>query len=178
MIQERGLKDADARENLIELAFEHPDATRRLRGLWALQAAGMLDEDLLARGLKNDDPYVRAWTVQLACEDRHPSATTLATFEKLAERDPSPVVRLYLASAAGRLSPEARWNVVGQLARHAENAEDHNLPLLIWYAAEPLAAADAGALGHGARWSDSAGGGVHGAACRRARDARGPGAGR
>ncbi len=93
VIQERGLHDAGALTRLKEIAFTHADSTRRLRGLWALHAAGLIDEDLIARGLANDDPYVRAWTVQLACEDRHPSQQTLDKFAELAQRDPSPVVR-------------------------------------------------------------------------------------
>ncbi|HEY4310233.1 MAG TPA: PVC-type heme-binding CxxCH protein [Pirellulales bacterium] len=143
VIQERGLKDADARQNLVEMALTHLEASRRVRALWALHAAGLLDEALILRALKNDAPYVRAWAVQFACEDRQPSAATVVAFQELAEHDPSPVVRLYLASAAGRLPVEARWELVGPLARHAEDAGDHNLPLLIWYAAEPLAAVDA-----------------------------------
>jgi putative membrane-bound dehydrogenase-like protein len=144
VIQERGLNDEDARKNLIEMAFKHDESSRRLRALWALHAAGMLDEDLLARGLANDDPYVRAWTIQLACEDRQPSASVLATSQKLAEQDSSPVVRLYLASAAGRIALADRWEIVSRLTRHGEDARDHNLPLMVWYAAEPLATIDAG----------------------------------
>ena len=62
----------------------------------------------------------------------------------MAEQDPSTVVRLYLASATGRIAPADRWEIVGRLTRHSEVAQDHNLPLMIWYAAEPLAAVDAG----------------------------------
>ena len=103
VIQERGLKDVAARNACIEMAFMHPDVTRRLRALWALHAAGELDRLLIARGLANDQDAVRAWAIQLACEDRRPTAETLAKLVDLAREDPSPVVRLYLASAAGRL---------------------------------------------------------------------------
>ena len=36
----------------------------------------------------------------------------------------------------------ARWGIVDNLARHAEDAEDPGLPLMIWYGAEPLVASD------------------------------------
>ncbi|HEY1600790.1 MAG TPA: PVC-type heme-binding CxxCH protein [Pirellulales bacterium] len=143
VIQERGLKDPAARKSLVDMAFTQVDATRRLRALWALHAGQLLDEDSIARGLANDDALVRGWTVQLACENGLPPATVLSQFKQLAAQDPSPVVRLYLASAAGRLPLAARWEIVAALARHAEDAGDHNLPLMVWYAAEPLAGSDA-----------------------------------
>jgi hypothetical protein len=51
-------------------------------------------------------------------------------------------VRLYLTSAMLRLDPSQRWDVVDALSQKAEDQNDHNLPLMVWYAAEPLAALD------------------------------------
>ena len=56
--------------------------------------------------------------------------------------DQSTVVRLYLASAMQRVPLADRWETVQTLSQRAEDASDHNLPLMVWYAAEPLAAAD------------------------------------
>src|SRR5205823_608343 len=50
---------------------------------------------------------------------------------------------LYLASAMQKLAPEERWQVVEGLCAHGEDAKDHNLPLMVWYAAEPLPVVDA-----------------------------------
>ncbi len=61
---------------------------------------------------------------------------------RLAKDDPSPVVRLYLASAAQRIDVAKRWPILTALASHAGDAKDHNLPLMLWYAAEPAVAAD------------------------------------
>src|SRR5205823_9601310 len=66
----------------------------------------------------------------------------LKEFARLAREDKSAVVRLYLASALQRLPPEKRWDIVESLASHSEDSGDHNLPLMVWYAAEPLAALD------------------------------------
>jgi hypothetical protein len=41
-----------------------------------------------------------------------------------------------------RLKPEQRWGVLTELVQHAEDASDHNLPLMYWYAAEPCVASD------------------------------------
>jgi putative heme-binding domain-containing protein len=67
----------------------------------------------------------------------------LAAFVRLAQEDPSPVVRLYLASAATRLPLERRWELLEALVAHSEDRDDHNLPLMYWYAAEPLGGVDA-----------------------------------
>ena len=63
---------------------------------------------------------------------------------QLAARDESQVVRLYLASAAQKLPLEQRWDLLTALTSHKEDATDHNLPLMYWYAAEPLADEDTG----------------------------------
>jgi putative heme-binding domain-containing protein len=42
-----------------------------------------------------------------------------------------------------RLPIEARWDILAGLLGHSEDAAGPNLPLMDWYAAEPLAAADA-----------------------------------
>ena len=63
-------------------------------------------------------------------------------FARLAKEDPSPVVRLYLASACQRLTVAERLPIVEALLAHAEDVNDHNLPLMYWYATEPIVAAD------------------------------------
>jgi uncharacterized protein YbaP (TraB family) len=51
-------------------------------------------------------------------------------------------VRLYLASAMQRLPVAQRVPVLTHLLAHAEDATDQNLPLMYWYATEPVVAAD------------------------------------
>lgn len=138
ILQERG-GDPVLHERLAKMAFEHADPKRRLRTLWALHVTGGLNEERVVRGLKDDDPYVRAWTIQLVTEDREPPLGIQGEFFwEMAHTDPSPVVRLYLASAADRLSFSQRTMILLSLVGHGEDASDHNLPLMYWYAAEPL----------------------------------------
>ena len=141
LLAERGPKP-DVNAALAKILRENPDETRKLRALWALHGTQGLTEPLALEALKSPLEYVRAWTVQLACEDGAPTAAELAEFAKMARDDPSPVVRLYLASAAGRIEIAKRWPILTGLASHAEDAKDHNLPLMLWYAAEPAVAAD------------------------------------
>ena len=98
--------------------------------------------DLSGKLLSSYDEYVRAWTIQLLCEDHKPGDAALKEFARLAKEDPSPVVRLYLASACQRLTVAERAPIVEALLAHAEDATDHNLPLMYWYATEPIVAAD------------------------------------
>src|SRR5205807_319457 len=60
--------DVKVRETLEKMAFEHKDATRRLRGLWALHVTGGLSEKQIMTGLEHTCQHVRSWTIQLACE--------------------------------------------------------------------------------------------------------------
>jgi putative membrane-bound dehydrogenase-like protein len=114
----------------------------RLRAIWALHAIDALDEPRLLRLLADADPLVRSWAVQLATERRRPSAAIVACARSLAEADPSPVVRLAICSAVQRLPLDVRWPICAALLAHAEDAGDHNLPLMNWYAVEPLVAVD------------------------------------
>jgi putative membrane-bound dehydrogenase-like protein len=147
ILQERG-GGREVYEALGKIAFEHKDETRRLRGLWALHVSGGLNEERIRKGLSDRSAHVRAWTIQLALESGQASADLRDRLAELARTDPAPVVRVYLASGMQRLPLSQRWAVLEGLLGHAEDAADHNLPLMYWYAAEPLADADAGrALG-------------------------------
>jgi hypothetical protein len=134
--------DPATHEALRTILTDNPDAPRKLRALWALHVTGGLSEaDLLAL-LDHDHEYVRAWAVQLLGEDRDPSAEALKGFAELAARDESPVVRLYLASAAQRIASERRVAIVEALIAHEADADDPNLPFMYWYAMEPLVRKD------------------------------------
>jgi len=118
------------------------DTFHKLRALWTLHAINGLDRSGLLRLLDNPEPYVRAWTIQLALEDRAPSKEFVEKLTALAQSDPSPVVRLYLASALQRLAVSDRWAVAEGLARHGEDAKDQNIPLMLWYGVEPMTGSD------------------------------------
>src|SRR5262249_47710208 len=135
--------DAAAREELEKLAFQHEDETRRLRGLWALHVTGGLSEKQLRKGLADQSPHVQAWTIRLACENglsRHEITVIMLVMAKVPK---SPVVRLSLASGLQRFPMGDRWSYSEWLLEHGEDAADHNLPLMYWYAVEPLADIDA-----------------------------------
>ncbi len=130
-----------------------PTTGKRLRALWALHVTGGLAEQQLQELLEHKDPYVRAWSVQLLCDDTTVDAfylaaaedsqtrisrSTLSLFALMAAKDPSPIVRLYLAAAVQRLPFADRWQILGELAKHGEDSDDHNLPRMYWFGLEPM----------------------------------------
>ncbi len=147
ILQERAATDAGVKE---KVARHRPDDSsgsdpkRGLRWLWTLHITGGFKDSLASSALHHGDEYSRAWAIQLACEETNkPIASALVKeFAQMARNDKSPVVRLYLASACQRLPAESHWGIVENLFAHAEDAGDHNLPLMVWYAAEPLPALD------------------------------------
>jgi hypothetical protein len=97
-----------------------------------------MDEQSLLKLIENPSEYVRWWAIQLLVENKKASAAVLETFASLAQTDQSAMVRLSLASALQRIDPKDRWQIAERLLQHAEDSEDKNLPLMIWYAVEPL----------------------------------------
>ena len=147
LLQERAADhsiDTDATVRLKDIAATHTDDTRRLRAAWALHVMSGIDDNLLNSLFSDDSPYVRGWAIQLAMEasDDAPQEEHLTTFEAMARDDVSPIVRMYLASAVQQIPLAQRWTILRALTGHSEDATDHNLPLMYWYAAEPLADVD------------------------------------
>lgn len=141
LLQERGGDRAtwDALETILR---HNPDTTRRLRALWALHVSGGLNEQLKSELLADKNEHLRAWAIQCSLENQNPSPALLDRLAELAATDESQVVRLYLASGLQRIPLQQRWKIAANLLNHPEDATDHNLPLMYWYAVEPLAAAD------------------------------------
>jgi hypothetical protein len=102
---------------------------------------GLKEPDALEL-LGHPDEYVRSWAIYLLVATKQPSDEALRRFARLARHDPSALVRLYLASALQRTPAARRWDILSGLMAHPEDAGDQNLPLMVWYAAEPLADID------------------------------------
>jgi len=117
-------------------------ADRKLRATWTLHSIGALDERQRLSLLDSPHQYVRGWAIQLSLEEAGPSRAILSKLARMAAADPSPVVRLYLASGLQRLPGKSRWQLAAALASHGADAADQNLPLMLWYGIEPMVAAD------------------------------------
>lgn len=147
ILQSRAVKgklDASVHQDLSKLFQSTAPAEHRLRAMWALHVTNGFTQDRLIKTLADKNEYVRAWAIQMLCEDLAPSPAAINEFVRMAKSDPSPVVRLYLASAMQRMNKEGAWKIAAELAMHGEDSNDHNLPKMLWFAFEPLAKSDLG----------------------------------
>ena len=131
-----------ARKNLLSKAPQKDDSLLRLRTLWTLHVTGQLDEPALLIALSDADEAVRAQAAILSVELNQPKRAVAEKLADLAAEDDSPLVRLHLASALQRIDINQRWPIAKALLSHPEDAADPYLPLMYWYAIEPLAPAD------------------------------------
>jgi len=168
---DRGL-GAAARQ-LRELFDRQDDLVAKLRAFWTLYAIGATDEAFLRAQLRHLNEHVRTWAIRFLTdtwpldtvmsqrpggksEIQNPnsemerslvtSAATLQEFVRVAKTDSSGLVRLALASALQRLPVSQRADLAAPLIARKEDANDHNLPLLIWYGLIPVADADPAGL--------------------------------
>ena len=140
--------------------------------MWSLYAIGAADDAFLRAQLKDPDERVRVWAIRFLSDfwpldtvmsdrprrrydfssgaakaDGDKSSTeTLLAFSRLAKSDPSAAVRLALATVLQRLPVSERPELARGLVTHAEDAGDHNLPLMIWYGLIPVGDANPEAL--------------------------------
>jgi hypothetical protein len=141
ILQERG-PDPKVHERLKRMLHDNPDVTRKLRALWALHVTHGLTERDLHDLLGHESEYVRSWAVYLLVESKQPSDSTIRQFARMARDEQSALVRVYLASALQRTPIAKRWDVLAGLLAHGEDSADHNQPLMVWYATEPVVELD------------------------------------
>jgi putative membrane-bound dehydrogenase-like protein len=154
-----------AKNQLRELFEQQSDIVVKLRAFWSLNTIGAADEVFLRAQLRHQDEHVRVWAIRFLT-DTWPLDTvmsqrplgpnieknlvspdaTLKELIHLAKADGSGLVRLALASTLQRLPVSQRADLAAALLARAEDANDHNLPLLIWYGLIPVADSDLAAL--------------------------------
>ena len=130
-----GNVDQHAIHTLRAMATTHADETRRLRALWCLHAIAEIDAEFAQELINDQSEYVRAWTVQLLAENISVAGNREHEdmLIDLASHEQSLLVRQYLASSTRRLSEPTAWAILERLASQPDNADDRNLPLLIWH---------------------------------------------
>ncbi len=148
----------DAVKPLQDLFTKDKDPVHQVRALWSLYVIGAADDKFLRAQLHHSDEHVRTWAVRLLSDfwridtvdglalaaKRHPvnglsDKMLHAEFLRLAKADKSALVRLALASTLQRLPIAQRAELATALAAHAEDANDHNLPMMVWYGLMPVA---------------------------------------
>jgi putative membrane-bound dehydrogenase-like protein len=156
----RGERLDAAVDALRERFRQSTDPVQALRALWTLHAIGAADPGFLAAQLGHGHEAVRAWAVRLLTDfmpldtamSRRPDreiqipAGLLDALVRRARDDSSGLVRLVLASTLQRLPVSARPAVAAPLLARSEDANDHDIPLMLWYCLIPLAESDPSAL--------------------------------
>ena len=123
---------------------------KRLRALWALHCVDGWDPQFVEPLLADADEHIRAWTITLVLERAGGVAygkslvprRPITAFAQMAANDPSPVVRLAVASALQRVPVPLRWEMAEALMSRSEDIDDHNLPKMVWYGFEACVAQD------------------------------------
>lgn len=164
-------RSASTSRGLREMFNRQSDPVMKLRALWSLYAIGAADREFLQAQLKHPNEHIRVWAIRLLTDSwpmdtilgkRPPdwaetaahtadslsteSRAALAQFVRLARTDRSGLVRLALASTLQRLPLSQRVPLATALASRSEDANDHNLPLLLWYGLISVADSDPAAL--------------------------------
>jgi len=138
----------------------------RLRAMWGLHALNKLNPE---KYLDDPNEHIRAWAIRLMMDGQPidtlfgPKENGLPTtnpklVQKLVQQariDSSGLVRLTLASALQRLPISLRRELAKGLASRQEDANDHNLPMIVWAGITPLVENDPDGLldiAHSSQW--------------------------
>ncbi len=117
-----------------------------LEYLWALYVTGGFNEELAQKLLTHSFGPVRMWTARFLSDAREVSPATLECLVALAKSETQIHVRSQLAASARRLASRQALPLLAQLIRRDQDAEDPQLPLLLWWAIESHTATDREAL--------------------------------
>jgi putative membrane-bound dehydrogenase-like protein len=111
----------------------HGESPAALRGLWALNAVASVDRQLATELVTHPNESIRIWAIRLA-----PEAITGDLADRLLQENSTAAVRLQMAASSQQMQPEAARQVLSRLAMHGQDADDRSIPLMIWFALEPL----------------------------------------
>ena len=117
----------------------------KLRYLWTAYVVKVLSKDVLLKMSRTGvEESLRAWAVEFLFEDQDVNEEAIRQLSEMAMNEESPMVRLKLASALQRMPLESRWKLAEALLSHGGDADDHNIPKMIWFGVEPLVPLDPG----------------------------------
>ena len=139
MIQEaaaNGTLSLEWKEGLKGRFSGERDAELALRYFHALHAAGLSNPEAV---LKDERETLRSQAVLLLRETGLSDSSSVNQLVKMSRGDTARV-RLAIASLLPLLETDSQIRIAEALVAHAEDAGDHNYPLMVWYAIEPLVA--------------------------------------
>ncbi|MCA9029201.1 MAG: c-type cytochrome [Planctomycetaceae bacterium] len=154
----RGLPMKDAIDELKNHMRQWDGSARGVRLLLTMHAVGGTNHGFLWSQLNHHNEYIRGWAIRLLTEtwplddpmsrvrmlptERDDIDSIIRRLAIKGRHEDSALVRRIIASTLQRLPVNRRAAVAQALASHAEDASDHNLPLLVWYGLIPVADRD------------------------------------
>lgn len=138
----RGELSDDVAASLRATLEDAPSISKKLRALWALHTIEQADDEILSGLLRHQDENVRSWAITLIGQKDSVASTIHEMLVAMAAEDTSPLVRLSLASFLQQRGADQRWAIAERLVGHDEDNADQNLPLMNWYAIEPMIEVD------------------------------------
>jgi putative heme-binding domain-containing protein len=141
---------SEARSELKRLFAESDRGETKLRALWALQVTGGVPYETIVQCLNADDESLRIWGLRLLEEFARVSAgdpsksgeglAFVANFAERCKKEKSLFVRKYLAAMSRLFDAKTRLAVARELIDAPDDATNHDLTLLVWYAIESAVA--------------------------------------
>jgi putative heme-binding domain-containing protein len=110
-----------------------------MHALWVLLSANAIDGPFLQKLLASGDEATRNWGVRAVGQMGHADSATLEKLKQMA-RDDVPDVQAQLAISAGRIAENDGLGLLETLLMNFANANDPEIPTLIYNNLKPLAA--------------------------------------
>jgi putative membrane-bound dehydrogenase-like protein len=136
ILQERAARKPLAEaihKELLNIVKDNPDETRKLRALWSLEVIGGFTKQITGELLASKSTYVLCWLVRLRAQEFINAWPTL----ELKTAMKSPAFRLAAATSLPKADDFKFWMLFTRLIENTADEQDHNLPLMYWYALEP-----------------------------------------
>lgn len=129
----------DLRQSLLRWSNTAQDSGMRIRAAWALHAIGSLDVENL---LDAPEEPLRVWGIRLLSDELATGGSqdpqrVASKLQRLAQRESSGLVALYLASVLQKLPPELRWEIATELAQRSDLSADLPFSIMLWLGVEP-----------------------------------------
>ena len=126
--------------------FRSDKSQTALEALWAINASNGFTDKIAIEGLNHKDPFVRMWSVRLLGDANKVSPAVSNQLARLASRELDPEVRGQLASTAKRLPAPDAIHIIKNMLGNQNDANDPDIPLLIWWAIESKSESDRNAV--------------------------------
>ncbi len=147
-------QNVSLKERLLEMV--HSDIpVHQIRAIQILHQCRLLDKELAESMLlaPQINEHVRVCLLRCLTDQWKRNGNDRDTESKFVELvlqslqgNSTPWLRLAIASSLQQLSVDARTPICERLSQYSEDAGDHNIPLMIWYATYPLAARQDGSF--------------------------------